>query len=106
MPLPAQSPHLKAAAERWGRSVKEKCLSQLIPCRAASLHRVLTHYGEHCHHERNHQGKSNGLLFPVVSQDPEHPGPMQCWERLGGLLKYDTPDAAYVGDPTGEESLP
>jgi hypothetical protein len=34
------------------------------------------------------------LLFPTVSQDTEYKGPMQCRERLGGLLKYYTRDAA------------
>ena len=42
------------------------------------------------HHARHHQGKGNVLLFPAVSQDPEYTGPMQCRERLGGLLKYYT----------------
>jgi len=41
----------------------------------------------HFHHERNHQGKGNVLLFPAVSQDTRE-GPVQCRERLGGLLKY------------------
>ena len=33
-------------------------------------------------------------LFPTVSQDAECEGPMQCSERLGGLLKYYTREAA------------
>jgi hypothetical protein len=43
---------------------------------------------EYFHHERNHQGKGNVLLFPPVSQDTARQGPVQCRERLGGLLKY------------------
>ena len=46
------------------------------------------------HHERNHQGKGNVLFFLPVSQDPERQGPMQCRERLGGLLKYYAREAA------------
>ncbi len=42
----------------------------------------------------NHQGKGNVLLFPVVSRHIERQGPMQCHERLGGLLKYYTRGAA------------
>jgi len=42
----------------------------------------------------NHQGKSNVLLFPTVSQGRERAGPMQCRERLGGLLKYYAREAA------------
>ena len=60
----------------------------------ASLRHVLTQYVEHFHHERHHQGKGNVLLFPAVSQSTEQQGPMQCRERLGGLLKYYTRDAA------------
>jgi len=54
----------------------------------ASLRHALTHYVEHYHHERNHQGKGNVLLFPLSSQEMECGGPIQCRERLGGLLKY------------------
>jgi len=48
----------------------------------------------HFHHERNHQGKDNVLLFPTVSQDVERASPIQCRERLGGLLKYYAREAA------------
>ena len=94
MPLPPRSPHLNAYAERWVRSIKEECLSRLILCGEASLRHVLTQHMAHVHHERNHQGKDNVLLLPAVSQDIERAGPMQCRERLGGLLKYYTHEAA------------
>jgi len=42
----------------------------------------------------NHQGKGNVLLFPTISQDSECTGPIQCRERLGGLLKYYAREAA------------
>jgi putative transposase len=94
VPLPPRSPNLNAYAERWVRSVKEECLSRLILFGEASLRHALTQYVEHYHHERNHQGKENVLLFPTVNQDPERAGPMQCRERLGGLLKYYAREAA------------
>jgi len=94
VPLPPRSPNLNAYAERWVRSVKEECLSRLILCGEASLHHALTQYVAHFHHERNHQGKGNVLLFPAVSQAPAHKGPIQCRERLGGLLKYYEREAA------------
>ena len=56
--------------------------------------RPLVQYVAHFHHERNHQGKGNVLLFPAVSQDREREGPVQCCERLGGLLKYYAYEAA------------
>jgi transposase InsO family protein len=92
--LPPRSPNLNAFAERWVRSVKEECLSRLILFGEASLRHALTQYVEHFHHERNHQGKGNVLLFPTVSQDAERAGPIQCRERLGGLLKYYMGEAA------------
>ena len=87
VPLPARSPNLNAYAERWVRSVKEECLARLILCGEAALCRALHEYVEHYHHERNHQGKGNVLLFPSYSQDRESDGPIQCRERLGGLLR-------------------
>jgi transposase InsO family protein len=88
VPLPPRSPNLNAYAERWVRSVKEECLSRLILFGEAALRHALTQYVEYFHHERNHQGKGNVLLFPPVSQDIARQGPVQCRERLGGLLKY------------------
>jgi putative transposase len=92
--LPPRSPNLNAYAERWVRSVKEECLSRVILFGEASLHHALTQYVEHFHHERNHQGKGNVLLFPVVSPGTARQGPVQCRERLGGLLKYYEREAA------------
>ncbi len=94
VPLPPRSPNLNAYAERWVRSVKEECLSRLILFGEASLRHALTQYVAHFHHERNHQGKDNVLLFPTVSQDVERASPIQCRERLGGLLKYYAREAA------------
>jgi transposase InsO family protein len=92
--LPARSPNLNAYAERWVRSVKEECLSQLILFGEGSLRHALTQYVAHFHRERNHQGKGNVRLFPTVSQGSEREGPIQCRERLGGLLKYYEREAA------------
>jgi len=94
VPLPPRSPNLNAYAERWVRSIKEECLSRLILFGEASLRHALTQYVAHFHHERNHQGKGNVLLFPPVSQAIERAGPIQCRERLGGLLKYYAREAA------------
>jgi len=47
------------------------------------------------HAERNHQGKSNVLLFPTAKQTVDRvDGPVGCKERLGGLLKYYHREAA------------
>ena len=94
VPLPARSPNRNAYAERWVRSVKDEALSRLIVFGERSLQHALTEYVAHYHAERPHQGKGNVLLFPVPSQNRGGDGPIQCEERLGGLLKYYHREAA------------
>jgi putative transposase len=67
VPLPPRSPNLNAYAERWVRSVKEEALSRMILFGEGSLRHALNEYLDHYHHERNHQGKGNVLLFPMSS---------------------------------------
>jgi hypothetical protein len=87
--LPARSPNLNSYAERWVRSIKEECLSRLILFGENSLRRAVSNYLDHFHHERNHQGKGNLLLFPGgAAASPTQPSTIRCRERLGGLLKY------------------
>ena len=94
VPLPPRSPNLNAYAERWVRSVKDEALSRMLLFGEASLWHVLNEYVAHSHQERNHQGKGNVLLFPSSSHAGGDGSPMQCRERLGGLLKYYHRDAA------------
>jgi len=91
--LPAHSPNLNAYAERWVRSVKEECLSKVVLFGERSLRRALSEYVEHYHAERNHQGKSNILLFPRDA-DICCDQSVRCRERLGGLLRYYHQEAA------------
>jgi putative transposase len=86
--LPPRSPNLNAYAERWVCSVKDEALSRMMLFGENSLWHVLHEYVEHYHHERNHQGKGNVLLFPPSSPAGKEEGPIHCHERLGGLLKY------------------
>jgi Homeodomain-like domain/Integrase core domain len=92
--LPARCPNLNAYAERWVRSVKEECLCKVILLGERSLRRALNEYVEHYHAERNHQGKGNVLLFPRDTDIRHEPQPVQCRERLGGLLRYYHQEAA------------
>jgi len=85
--LPARSPNLNAFAKRWVRSVKEECLSKLIFFGEESLRRALVQYQAHHHSERPRQGKENVILLPSSEENADD-GPLQCRERLGGLLKY------------------
>jgi putative transposase len=85
--LPPRSPNLNAYAERWVRSVKEECLSRIVLFGERALRHTLTQYEAHYHAERPHQGKGNVILLPSAQVLGCH-GPVQCCERLGGLLKY------------------
>jgi putative transposase len=93
LPLPPRSPNLNAHAERWVRSAKDECLSKIILFGERSLRRAMKEYVEHYHTERNHQGKGNVLLFPRVTE-ARRDNPLQCRERLGGLLRYYHQNAA------------
>ncbi len=86
--LPAQSPNLNAHAERFVLSVKTECLSSMILFGEASLRRALSQFLAHYHGERPHQGKGNVILFPEKSANAARDGPVQCRERLGGLLRF------------------
>ena len=83
--LPAKSPNLNAYAERWVRSVKQECLSKLVLLGEGPLQRSLSEFTTHDHRERNHQGKGNKLLTPLIEQTGRK---IHCRQRLGGLLKF------------------
>jgi putative transposase len=54
-------------------------------------HKLINQYLEyiaHYHHERNHQGKNNKVLFPDFENIQAKRGKVKCKERLGGLLKH------------------
>ena len=88
IPLPPRSPWLNAYAERWIQSVKTEVLSQMILCGERSLRHILSEYIVHYRAERPHQGKGNSILFPSAPGEPDVNLPIECRERLGGLLKY------------------
>ena len=79
---------MNAFAERWVLSVKSESLSKMIFFGEASLRRALSNFVEHYHIERNHQGVGNVIPFPEPPSAIARDGPIQCRERLGGLLKY------------------
>ena len=51
--LPARSPNLNAYAERFVRSIKEECLSRVVPLGEGHLRQLVHEYVEHYHWERN-----------------------------------------------------
>jgi hypothetical protein len=93
--LPPMSPNSNAYAERHVRSVREECLSRIVPFRGEGLRRALSEFAAHYHEERNHQGKDNVLLFPSAEQPaPSKGDAIRCKQRLGGMLKRHYREAA------------
>ena len=91
--LPARSPNLNAYAERFVRSIKNECLSRVVPLGKGHLRRLVHEYVEHYHRERNHQGCENQLLErapPPVRLKAN----IRRQERLGGLLNFYYREAA------------
>ena len=91
--LPPKSPNLNAYAERFVRSMKEECLSRVVPLGEGHVRLRVGEDVDHDHRERTHQGLDNQLL-------PRPPPPVslaadvQRRERLGGLLNFYHREAA------------
>ena len=90
---PVRAPNCNAFAERFVRSIKEECLDRMILFGEASLRRALRAYVIHYHAERNHQGVGNRLLEPLAEVGSTN-DPIQCRERLGGMLNFYYREAA------------
>ncbi len=90
---PVRAPNCNAFAERFVRSIKDECLDRMILFGEASLRRALREYVAHFRSERNHQGLGNRLLEPCATGNSTD-GPIQCRERLGGMLNFYYREAA------------
>ena len=90
---PVRALNCNAFAERFVRSIREECLDRMILFGEASLRRALRAYVIHYHTERNHQGVGNRLLEPLATVSSINE-PIQCRERLGGMLNFYYREAA------------
>ena len=91
--LPPRSPNLNAHMERFVKSIKYECTDRIILIGERSLRRTLDQYLDFYNGERFHQGMNNRLLTqskPVIDEDT----PIECRQRLGGMLKYYSRRAA------------
>ena len=85
--MPPRSPNLNAYAERFVRSVKEECLSKIIPIGSGMLGRSLREYINHYHRERNDQGIGNRTIIPLEPRG-RPTGSIHRKARLGGILNF------------------
>jgi hypothetical protein len=85
--LPHRSPNLNAYAERFVRSIKDECLNRVIFFGERSLRKATREFTAHYHTERNHQGLESRLIEPD-GHEGQTCGPVECIQRLGGLLRF------------------
>jgi transposase InsO family protein len=90
--LPRRSPNLNAHVERFIRSIREECISRVIPLGERHLHHLVREYVEHCHAERPHQGLGGAIIEP--DNDNAGQGRVVRRQRLGGLLSHYYREAA------------
>lgn len=69
------------------RSMKSEYLNKMIFFGEKSLWPALKEFAEHYHTERNHQGFENNII-DFQGETDSTSGPVQCRERLGGMLNY------------------
>ncbi len=80
-----RSPNLNAYAERFVRSIKEECLSKIVPIGEWHLRVAIAEYAAHYHLERNHQGLGNRLIDGEPAVEPTTS--VESRQRLGGILR-------------------
>jgi hypothetical protein len=84
--IPERAPNANAYAECFVRSIKEECLSRLIPVAERYFRRILAEYVDYYQGERDHQGLDNRLILgPRLI---EMTGCVRRRPGLGGLLKF------------------
>lgn len=86
--LRSPNPNPNGYSERFVRSITSECLAQVIPLGESDLRCAVSEYLEHDHCERNHQSVGNMLTDPPATA-PMADGPVECQDRVGGLLRYD-----------------
>ena len=84
-------PNLNAYAERFVQTIQHECLDHFVVLGERHLNYIAREYVEHYHTERPHQALGNAPPLTIIG---ESDGEIVCQERLGGLLKHWTRNAA------------
>ena len=90
--LPAWSPNLNAFAERSVETAKSECLERMVLLGEPHLRAAIRAFMQHYHEERPPQGLGNELIAPKTTTIGT--GPIECRERLCGVLKFYYREAA------------
>jgi len=91
--LPPRSPNLNSHLERFMRSLKEEALERMIFVGEKLLRTAVGQFLKHYHGERNHQGLDSKIIDPG-DEVGRIEGEFLCYERLGGMLRYNHRRAA------------
>ena len=83
-PTSIGAPDMNAYVERFIRSLKEECLSNLVLYKESQLSDVVQKYIVFYNTKRPHQGLDNQIPKAPAETSPE--GKVICIESLGGLL--------------------
>src|SRR5262249_23941059 len=75
-----------------------ECLERMVLLGEPHLRAAVRAFIDHYHEERPHQRLDNALIAPATTVIGT--GPITCRQRLGGLLKFYDPQAAYVPEPS------
>ena len=77
---------------RFVESAKPECLERMVLLGEPHLRAAIRAFIQHYHEEGPHQGLGNELFAPKTTAIGT--GPIECRERLGGVLKFYYREAA------------
>lgn len=67
---------------------REPCLDRVVPMGERHLRRLIDEYSHHYHLERPHQGLGKQMITQQSVEPRSRDGPVLCFDRLGGLLRF------------------
>ncbi len=101
-----KQPNMNAFAERFVQSIKSECLDHFLIFGDKHLRFLIGQYLQHYHLERPHQGLDDKLLRGMPETPTSASGEVECYERLGGLLKSYRRKAALIATRLFDSSSP
>nr|CRH05948.1 putative integrase core domain containing protein [Candidatus Magnetococcus massalia] len=92
--IPHRTPQANAFAESFIGTIKRECLNFFICFSQSQLNYILSAWVDHYNHERPHRGVGRDNTVLDVNFSAARDGPIQCKERLGGIIKSYYREAA------------
>ncbi|MEG3639259.1 integrase core domain-containing protein [Magnetococcus sp. PR-3] len=92
--IPHCAPQANAFAESFIGTLKRECFNFFICFSRSQLNYILHSWVDHYNHERPHRGVGRDNTVLDVNFSAARDGPIQCKERLGGIIKSYYREAA------------